>query len=62
MEKKKGNRDINMNKEIINHIEWFTILITIVGGFFLLSGRMDQQSARTDRLYEMFIEVVRDKK
>lgn len=49
-------------REIVHHLEWFTVLATIIGGFFLLSNRMDSQVQRTDRLYEMFIELVKERR
>ena len=60
-------------REIIHHLEWFTVLATILGGFFLLSNRMDnmdqrshdmmqKQSERTDRLYEMFVDLLKERK
>lgn len=60
-----------------SHIEFMVLLTTLIGGFYLLDGkierticRMDdkmelaisQQSARTDRLYEMFIDLIREKR
>lgn len=56
-------------KSLVQHIEWFAVLITMIGGFFLMMGRMDtldqkieNQSTRTDRLYEMFIDLLKEKK
>ncbi len=53
----------------INHVEFFTVLATMIGGFFLMMGRMDTldqkistQSQRTDRLYEMFIDLLKERK
>jgi hypothetical protein len=52
-------------KHWTSHIEFMVLLITLIGGFYLLDGKIEratsQQSARTDKLYEMFIEVVRNK-
>lgn len=55
------------------HVEWVVVLVTLLGGFYTLDGRIDRQceridqrllaqDQRTDRLYEMFIEVVKEKK
>jgi len=55
------------------HVEWVVVLVTLLGGFYTLDSRIDRQceridqrllsqEQRTDRLYEMFIEIVRDKK
>lgn len=36
------------------HVEWVVVLVTLLGGFYLLDGKIERQGARTDRLYEMF--------
>lgn len=42
------------------HAEFVVLLITLIGGFYLLDGKIDKQSSRTDRLYEMFIDLVKE--
>lgn len=42
------------------HVEWVVVLVTLLGGFYLLDGKIERQSARTDRLYEMFIDLVKE--
>jgi len=37
-----------------SHIEFMVLLTTLIGGFYLLDGKIETQSARTDRIYEMF--------
>lgn len=48
------------------HVEWVVVLVTLLGGFYLLDGKIERstaaQSARTDRLYEMFIDLVKEGK
>lgn len=48
-------------KTLIGHAEFVVLLITLIGGFYLLDGKIERQSerqsARTDKLYEMFIQV-----
>ena len=44
------------------HVEWVVLLITLLGGFYLLDGKIERQGQRTDRLYEMFIDLLKDKK
>jgi len=44
------------------HVEWVVVLITLLGGFYLLDGKIERQGARTDRLYEMFIDLLKDRK
>ena len=50
------------NKNWFVHIEWVVVLITLLGGFYLLDGKIERQGARTDRLYEMFIDLLKEKK
>jgi hypothetical protein len=56
-----------------SHIEWITLMITVIGGVYVIDAKIDRQisevrievtsqSARTDRLYEMFIDLVREKR
>lgn len=44
------------------HVEFLVIFITLLGGFYLFDGKIERQAQRTDRLYEMFIEVVKERK
>jgi len=48
------------------HVEFLVLFITLIGGFYLLDGKIERgiqvQSARSDRLYEMFIDLVKVKK
>lgn len=44
------------------HVEWVVVLITLLGGFYLLDGKIERQGQRTDRLYEMFIDLLREGK
>ncbi len=50
------------SKHWTTHVEFMVVLITLIGGFYLLDGKIERQSLRTDRLYEMFIDIVKDKK
>lgn len=45
------------NRNWFVHVEWVVVLITLLGGFYLLDGKIERQGQRTDRLYEMFIDV-----
>jgi len=54
-----------MKKHIIeknwaNHAEFIILFITLLGSFYLLDGKIDRQSERTDKLYEMFIDLVKE--
>lgn len=44
------------------HVEWVVVLVTLLGGFYLLDGKIERQGQRTDRLYEMFIDLLKEKK
>lgn len=48
------------NKNWFVHVEWVVVLVTLLGGFYLIDGKIERQSARTDRLYEMFIDLVKE--
>lgn len=54
------------NKNWFVHVEWVVVLITLLGGFYLLDGKIERstqaQSARTDRLYEMFCDLQKEMK
>lgn len=39
------------------HVEWVVVLVTLLGGFYLLDGKIERQGARTDRLYELYCEA-----
>lgn len=60
-----------MEKNWTTHAEFLVLLITLLGGFYMLDGKIErqlimldgrilQQASRTDRLYEMFVENQRD--
>ncbi len=61
---------MNENRtQILIITEWVTILGTLIGFFFFINSqiqqesiRIDQQAARTDRLYEMFIDLIKESK
>lgn len=44
------------------HVEFAVILITLIGGIFTLDSKIERQGERTDKLYEMFIDLLKDKK
>lgn len=50
------------SKHWTTHVEFVVLLVTLIGGFYLLDGKIERQSSRTDRLYEMFIDLVKEKK
>lgn len=51
------------SKNWTKHAEFMILFLTLIGGFYLLDGKIERgitvQSARSDRLYEMFIDMVR---
>lgn len=48
------------SKNWASHAEFVILLITLLGGFYLLDGKIERQSQRTDRLYEMYCELRKD--
>jgi hypothetical protein len=49
-----------INRLII--VEWVSILAVFITCFAYLAHKIDRQSERTDRLYEMFIDLLKEKK
>lgn len=41
--------------------EWITTIAVIIGCFGYLAYKIEKQADRTDHLYEMFIELVKEK-
>lgn len=39
------------------HSEFVVLFVTLLGGFYLLDSKIDRQGVRTDRLYEMFVQL-----
>jgi len=59
------NTNIRINMENVNwvvHLEFITVLLTLIGGLYTLDGKIEKQGARTDRLYEMFIDLLKEKR
>lgn len=54
------------NKSWVQHIEFLILMITMIGGIYVIDGKIERQMAsqtqRTDRLYEMFIEVAKERR
>ena len=48
------------DKNWTSHAEFVILLITLIGGFYLLDGKIEHQSTRTDRLYEMFCDIQKE--
>ena len=51
-----------MKTEWSIHAEFLVLLVTLLGGFYLLDGKIERQGNRTDRLYEMFCDLQRQTK
>lgn len=49
-------------KHWTTHVEFVVLLVTLIGGFYLLDGKVERQGARTDKLYEMFIDLLKERK
>jgi hypothetical protein len=42
------------------HAEFVVTLITLLSGFYILDAKIERQSNRTDRLYEMWCETQKE--
>ncbi len=58
-----------MHYQWLIHIEFLVIFVTILFGYFMIkqdidmqSRRIDETNARTDLLYETFIDLIKEKK
>ena len=48
---------MTQNENWTRHLEFAVLLITLIGGFYTLDGKIERQGERTDRLYEMFVDA-----
>ena len=46
-----------MEKNWSIHVEFMVLLVTLLGGFYLLDGKIERQGERTDKIYEMYCEI-----
>jgi len=44
------------------HVEWAILMVTIIGAFYLFDAKIERQGERTDRLYEMFIDLLKEQR
>jgi len=51
-----------MQNNWAHHLEFLILLLTILGSFYTLDCKIERQSERSDRLYEMFIDLVKENK
>ena len=49
-----------IEKNWLIHAEFVIVFITLLGGFDMIENKVSQQSQRTDKLYEMFIDLVKE--
>jgi hypothetical protein len=42
------------------HVEFLVLFLTLIGGFYLLDGKIEKQGDRTDRLYEIYVTTQKD--
>ena len=61
----EGNEKIDKNA-IAHHIQWLVLMITLIGGVYVMDTKIERQissqSARTDKLYEMFVDLLKERK
>ena len=51
-----------MDKSWSTHVEFVVIFITLLGGYFMIDNKIERQGERTDKLYEMFIDLLKESK
>lgn len=60
------NKENTQARSWTQHVEFLVLLITMIGGVYVIDGKVGRQvaaqSQRTDRLYEMFVELVKTTK
>lgn len=49
-----------MNNNWTTHVEFLVLLVTLIGGFYLLDGKIERQGERTDKLYEIYVNTQKD--
>ncbi len=42
------------------HVEFLVIFVTLIGGFYLFDAKVERQGQRTDKLYEMFVDLLKE--
>lgn len=50
----------NEKNLIVQHLEWAVLLVTLLGGFYMLDGKIERQAARTDKLYEIWVDTQKE--
>jgi hypothetical protein len=43
--------------EWVTHLEFLVILVTLIGGIYMMDSKIERQAERTDKIYEMFVVV-----
>lgn len=51
---------MNDSKHWTTHVEFMVLLVTLIGGFYLLDGKIERQGERTDKLYEIYVNTQKD--
>ena len=41
------------------HLEFMILLLTLLGTLLLIDSKVERQGQRTDKLYEMFIDLIK---
>lgn len=53
-------KEVQSSNQWTVHAEFLVLLVTLLGGFYLLDGKIERQSSRTDKLYEMYCDVLKE--
>lgn len=51
---------MNDSKHWTAHVEFMVLLVTLIGGFYLLDEKIERQGERTDKLYEIYVNTQKD--
>ena len=51
---------VQTEKNWFIHVEWAVVLITLLGGFYMLDGKIERQASRTDKLYEIWVDTQKE--
>lgn len=60
MNENSDSKIVVKENNLIGHIEFLVLLITLIGGFYLMDGKIERQGSRTDKLYEMWCETQKE--
>lgn len=60
MSKKENDEFTLNNKNWFVHVEWVVILVTLIGGFYMVENRIDAMNSRFDQFLLAWHEEAKD--